>query len=126
VAENRAHSHNVHVKPFQLAEKRNLIGLVALVCLATAAGLWVFSANPVQNQFLAAVSRVGIVLAALWLALPARGEKLALGRAGPILVVAAIFVALSGRRLLYLLPAAIVVGLALAFLRPRSRRRKSR
>lgn len=126
MAESALLSHNVGVKHFQLAEKRNLIGIVALACLATAAGLWIFTVNPVQNQFLAAVSRVGIVLAALWLALPPRGEKLALGRAGPILVAAAILVALSGRRLLYLLPAAIVVGVALAFLRPRSRRRKSR
>jgi hypothetical protein len=114
------------VNPSWLADKRNLIGIVALVCLATAAGLWIFTDNPVQNQFLAAVSRVGVVLAALWLALPPRGEKMAFGRAGPILIAAAIFVALSGRRLLYLLPVALVVGLALAFLRPRSRRRKSR
>jgi hypothetical protein len=117
----------VNVSP--LAAKRNLIGVVALVCVATAVGMWIFTDDPQQNAFLAAVTRVGIVMAALWLALPARGESVVWSKAGPILILGVVLVALFGSRLRYvwyLLPVAIFVALALAFLKPRAKRRKPR
>ncbi|MSR60098.1 MAG: hypothetical protein EXS05_21070 [Planctomycetaceae bacterium] len=105
-----------------LAIKRALVGILSLVCLAVAAGLWVFTEDPEQNAFLAAVSKVGIMLAALWLALPRQGESVAWERLVPVLVGTLIFVALAGRALRYLLPVAFIVGLVLFFLRPRPKR----
>jgi hypothetical protein len=103
-----------------------VVGGIAVVCLAAAVGLWIFAANPEQNPFLAVVSRVGIVMGALWLALPKQGENVAWGKTATLLIPAIILIAVNGRRLLYLLPVAIVVALALAFLRPRVKGRKSR
>jgi hypothetical protein len=108
------------------ASKRFLVGGVALFCLVSAAALWIFTEKPEENAFLAGVTRVGIVMGALWLALPKHGENVAWGKTATLLIPALILVAINGRRLLYLLPIAIVVALALAFLRPRSGRRKSR
>lgn len=103
-----------------------LVGCVALACLATAAAMWIFTERPEQNQFLSAVTRVGIVIGALWLALPKEGENVAWGKAAMLMIPALVLVALHGRRLLYLLPVAIGVALLLAILRPRARRRRSR
>lgn len=118
--------HNTQVTASQWASKRSLVGGIALVCLASAAGLWIFSASPEQNPLLAAVTRVGIVMGALWLALPRSGESIVWGRTALLVLPALVLLALNGRRLLYLLPVAIVVALALAFLRPRPKRRSSR
>lgn len=118
--------HNAPVTASQWASRRILIGVVALVCFGAAVGIWLFTTNPEQNALLAAVTRVGIVMGALWLALPKDGANVAWGKTATLLIPALVLVALNGRRLLYLLPVAIVVALALAFLRPRAKRRKSR
>jgi hypothetical protein len=118
--------HNAQVTASQWASKRSVVGGIALVCLVAAAALWIFADNPEQNPLLAAVTRVGIVMGALWLALPRHGESVAWGKSAILLIPAIILVAVNGRKLLYLLPVAIVVALALAFLRPRSKRRNTR
>lgn len=108
-----------------MAVRRLLVGLIALGCLATAAGLWVFTGDW-KNPATSVTVRLGIMLGALWLALPKQGENLAWEKCLPavIAVIAVLaFVRGSWRVLIYAIPAAIVVGIAAVFLRPRSKRR---
>ncbi|MFN0051632.1 MAG: hypothetical protein ACKV0T_05540 [Planctomycetales bacterium] len=108
----------------QIVAKRLQIGILALLCLGTAVGLWFFSENPEHDGFLAAITRVGLVLGAIWLALPAKGESVVWQKAAPALVGAVVVASLAKRYFLYALPVALVLGLALVFLRPRSKRRR--
>jgi hypothetical protein len=115
-------THNADVNVAPLAAKRNLLGVMALICLASAVCLWVFAADPENNALLSVVTRVGIVLGALWLALPSVGTNWAWRKAGPVLIIAIVLTALAGRRLRYALPVAIVVAVLLVILRPRPKR----
>jgi len=105
-----------------LSAKRNVLGILALVCLVAALALWLFTADPEHNALLSVVTRVGIVLGALWLALPAVGTGWAWQKVGPVLIIAIALTALAGRRLRYVLPVAIVVAILLVFLRPRPKK----
>lgn len=106
-----------------LAAKRFLIGLLALVCLAIVAGLWVFSTDPEHSALLAGVTRIGVVLGALWMALPASGEFPRLSRLSPMLVVGAVLFAIFAQRLRwYVIPLSVAVAIAYAFLKPRVKR----
>ena len=109
-----------------MAVRKLLVGIIALVCLATAAGLWIFTDDAVKNPVTSVTMRLGIMLGALWLALPRQGQHLAWEKGLPIVVAVIVvlaFVRGSWRVLIYAIPAAIVVGIAAAFLRPRSKRR---
>lgn len=101
-----------------------LVGVLAVGCL-TAAGLLRWLA-PDDKYFSAALWRVSLMLSALWLALPKKGEPVTLGRLGPVLITAMLAIVLLGRgarALVTLLPLAIGLGIAALVLRPKSRRR---
>jgi len=115
-------THNADVNVAHLSAKRNLLGIMALACLVTAACLWLFTADPEHNALLSVVTRVGIVLGALWLALPVAGTSWAWQKVGPILIIAIALTALAGRTLRYALPISIVLAVALVILRPRPKR----
>ncbi len=109
-----------------LAVRKLIVGVIALICLGTAAGLWIFADEPGKNPVTSVTMRLGIMLGALWLALPRQGENLAWEKCLPAVVAVIVvlsFVRGSWRILIYAIPAAIVVGIAAAFLRPRSKRR---
>jgi hypothetical protein len=109
-----------------MAVRKLIVGIIALSCLATAAGLWIFTDEPAKNPVASVTTRLGIMLGALWLALPRQGEHVAWDKCLPVVVsviVVLSFVRGSWRVLLYVIPAAIVVGIAAAFLRPRTKRR---
>ena len=101
--------------------RKSTVGAIAIGCLLMAGGIFLFS--PAHEAVLAGFWRVGLMMFALWLALPAKGEKFAAASMLPIIVGAAALIALSGRRLLIVLPFLIVIGIAVALLRPRRRRR---
>lgn len=103
-------------------DKRLMIGLLALGCLVGAAGIWLFTDQPETNQFLSALTRVGIALGAVWLALPKTGESIVWQKIGPAIVVTIAVLALARRMAVYLLPVALVVLLAALFLRPKPKR----
>jgi len=102
-----------------------LVGLISLICLITAAICCVFT--DWKNPVVAVTSRLGLMLGALWLALPSQGDNFAWQKAFPVviavIVVLAFFKRGGGRVLLYVVPLAIVVGIAAAFIRPRPKRR---
>lgn len=109
-----------------LAVRKLIVGIIALGCLAIAAGTWIFDDDPIRNPVASVTMRLGIMLGALWLALPRQGESLAWEKCLPPLVAVIVvlsFIRGSWRVLIYAIPAAIVVGIAATFLRPRSRRR---
>ena len=97
--------------------KRQVVGLLALGMLAAAGSLWL-SAGDDARAWSAALLRIGVVLAALWLALPQlRTVPRWLVRIG--LAAALIVVCLSGKaRVLLLAVAAYVVVLAAGGERP--------
>jgi hypothetical protein len=111
-----------------LAVRKLIVGIVSLGSLATAAGLFFFTADGLENPAMAVAMRLGIMLGALWLVLPAQGESLAWNKVFPIIlaVIAVLAFVRKGKILLYIIPIAIVVGIALAFIRPRSKRRPPR
>lgn len=115
-------THNADVNVAHLSAKRKLLGIMALACLASGVCLWMFTADPEQSALLSVVTRVGIVLGALWLALPTAGTNWAWQKAGPVLIIAIALTALAGRRLRYALPVAIVLAIVLVVLRPRPKR----
>ncbi|MBI5759954.1 MAG: hypothetical protein HZA46_15660 [Planctomycetales bacterium] len=101
-----------------------LVGCLALGCLTTAIG--VHELAPTQEALFAALWRVSLMLSALWLALPKKGEPVTLGRFGPVLIGGVLLIVLiprSARTLFTLLPLAIGLGIAALVLRPKSKRR---
>ncbi|MGQ0634236.1 MAG: hypothetical protein ACT4QC_06485 [Planctomycetaceae bacterium] len=104
--------------------KRTAVGLCALACLGAALGLWVFSERPETNQLLSALSRVGLVTAAVWLAWPREGETIVWERLLPVAAGIVILAAIAPRLLPYALPLAAAVAIVAFFLRPRSRTRR--
>jgi hypothetical protein len=109
-----------------LAVRKLIVGLIALACLVTAAAMWIFTDDPQTNAANAVAMRLGIMLGALWLALPSRGESLAWGKALPavLAVIAVLALVRNWRVLIYAIPIAILVAIAAAFIRPRSKRRR--
>jgi len=107
-----------------LAVRKLIVGIVSLGCLATAAGLFCFAADGMANPVTAVAMRLGVMLGALWLALPSQGESIGWGKAMPVILAVIVVLAFvrNWRFLVYAIPAAIVVGIVLAFLRPRSKR----
>ncbi|MBS0262156.1 MAG: hypothetical protein JSS02_09425 [Planctomycetes bacterium] len=111
-----------------MAIRKLIVGMLSLLCLLIAGGTLWFS--DWTNPLLSVTTRLGLLLGALWLVLPKEGESVSWDKAFPIVI--AIFVVLAflrrggGRLMLYVIPAAIVVGLAAAFLRPKPKRRPPR
>lgn len=98
------------------------MGIIALVCLAGALGTWYFARD--QDAMVAsALLRVGLVMSALWLAMPSSGESVAWSKATPIIAVAIGAAALTRNAAKFVLPALVVGGLAMLILRPRPKRR---
>ena len=101
-----------------------LVGIIGLICLIAFAVCFVF--YPEQTSARSAFLRIGVVMVALFLALPKAGEHVRWERFVPIIVGAVVLIALSKRMILVALPAIVVIGILLAFLRPRTKPRPPR
>lgn len=100
---------------------RTLAGVLALAC--GAAGIVLCALRGIEDQFAAGFIRVGIVLGALWCAMPSRSREAAWARVSPWAVVGAVLAAvLLVRHLRALLPIVIALSIAGYVLRPRKRR----
>ncbi len=109
--------------------RKLIIGILALGSLLTAAGMFLFAPDGMGNPVTAVTMRLGIMLGALWLALPSNGENVGWEKAMPAIlavIVVLAFFARNLRILAFAVPIAIVVGVVAAFIRPRSRRRPPR
>jgi hypothetical protein len=106
-----------------LALKRRLVGLISIGCFVLAGVLWLAGADPRANPVLASLPRIGIVLATLWYALPRDGTNVVWSRAlAPVLIVIGLMAVLR-RAAWWILPASVVVALALVIVRPKKRAR---
>jgi len=117
---------NARMNESPLAVRKLIVGILSLGCLVTAAGVFLFSVEGFSNPVTAVAMRLGLILGAFWLALPSTGESIAWAKAVPIAVVVAVACVRGGRYLLYAIPIAIVVGIAAAFIRPKTNRRPPR
>lgn len=104
-----------------LAGKRLIVGIISIVCLAGSALLWLFGGNPETNPLLGALTRVGIVLGALWLALPRTGENIVWSRALPPVVAIVVAFAVLRRAGWWIVPLALLVAIAIVVIRPKKR-----
>lgn len=101
-----------------------LVGIIGLVCLISSAICYVFFYE--QTSARSAFLRIGIVMTALFLALPKAGETVRWERLVPIIVGSVVLITLTKRMILVALPVIIVVGVLLSILRPRSKPRPPR
>jgi hypothetical protein len=102
--------------------RRHLIGIIALVLLASAVGLWLWVpvSSPNRDTLMGAFNRVGILMALFWVAY----RDLQRIPAWLLAVIPALLVVLAVKPkwFLFLLPMALV----LAFLFPRIKKRLPR
>lgn len=106
----------------QISVNRTLVGLIAVACLLT--GLVVGIADDFTNLWCAAFIRVGLVMGAIWVALPARDREAAWANLSPgKLIAVLVFAVMLASRPRVFLP--ILVGIAILWLvlRPRTSRR---
>ena len=99
--------------------RKLILGVLAIACLVTA--VVVHFCYPDQQAVLSAAIRIGVVLGALWLALPAPGERVRWGRMAPMLAVAVVAIVLTRRMILVLIPGLVIAGILLALLRPKDK-----
>jgi hypothetical protein len=108
-----------------LTINRALIGILASIMLVSAGALWVFAGS--QNMWTGACLKVGIVMAALWLALPTISRRGNLGQAswGAVVGFMALLVILTGKRVDFRIVLPMVIGAAITImiLRPKSKSR---
>ncbi len=103
-----------------LIEKRRRVGMVAGVCLASA--FIVFLIQDLQNAWASALLRIGLVLGALWLALPTRTRPAAWARLSRWKLAGIVVFAVLLPRLKMILPI-LLIGMLIGWvLRPRGRR----
>ena len=100
---------------------RTLTGILAV--LLTTAGLIVWFGVGGQDALAGALIRTGVLLGALWLALPSRTRKAAWANVSPValivMLVAAVAFVARPRLLLFAAPVALVLGVLIVLLRPR-------
>ncbi len=109
--------------PHSVAINRALIGIIAITTLVGAGTCWIFAGS--QNIWTGACLKVGLVMAALWLALPAVSRHGNWGRAslGTVIGFVALVLFLTGKRvdIRIVLPMLIGIAIAVTVLRPKSK-----
>jgi hypothetical protein len=100
---------------------RPLVGVLAVLCVAIAGGVWVV--DPERTAVIGAFGRVGLVLVALWFALPAARGPMGWRIAAPLVVGFAIVIGLAknSRVLVILIPLLLAIGLLATLFRPKPR-----
>ncbi len=112
---------------------RPLVGVIALVCVGASVGLWflgTYSENPspvMGGGAGAAFFRVGLLMAALWLALPPKGQEAAWATVTPGTLVGLILAIFAVIRMRWMaIPLLVGAALIAVFLRPHTRYRPRR
>jgi hypothetical protein len=110
----------------KVAVSRPMVGVLALGCLATAGAIWAIAPDSQETQlWLAGFIRVGLVLSALWIALPTRTREAAWANVsrGTMIGIVLGVIALARLPLRVLLPLAVAVSIIGFTLRPRAKKR---
>lgn len=121
--------HNQGMTTKTIPVNRTVVGLIALGCLGTAIGL-VFTTDwmPDNNSIAllqGGLARVGLLMGAIWLALPGRNQPAAWANVSPRTLVGLLLAVILTTRiqLRVLIPAALVMGVICMILRPRPKKR---
>ena len=115
---------NPDSQPQKIAVNRPLVGVISLACLATSGGLYFLQgSNPDWDIWRGAFMRAGLMMGALWFALPTRNRDAAWANVSlPALFgLIALVVVVPSRPRVYV-PLLAVVAVIGFFLRPRRRR----
>lgn len=97
--------------------RRQRTGAVALICLISALGGFLF-AEP-GSAWVAAAMRIGIVFSALWLCFPTRTRPAAWAVFSPVRLVLIALCAYYFQRIKWFLPALAIFAVLYSILRPR-------
>ena len=109
----------------KIAINRTLVGVLALVCLAAAAGIWRFAPSEDNwKLWQGAFTRVGLLMSAFWIALPSGDREAAWANVTP-LTFAGIILAVAGvaARPKIAVPVLIVLTVIGFLVRPRPKKR---
>ncbi len=101
-----------------------LVGAIGLVCLCASAVCFFWF--PEQTSAQSATLRIGVVMTALFLALPKSGEHVRWERLTPVIVASVIIMALAKKMVLVILPMLLIIGILLTIFRPRDKLRPPR
>lgn len=101
-----------------------LVGVIGLVCLCASAVCFIWF--PDQTSAQSATLRIGVVMTALFLALPKSGEHVRWERLAPIIVGSVVLIALTKRMILIILPMIIIIGILMTLFRPKTKPRPPR
>jgi hypothetical protein len=103
-----------------VAVNRTLAGLLSIAC--GIAGVVLCAMRGLEDPFGAGFIRIGVVLAALWAAMPTRNREAAWARVSPWMVVGVVLAAvLLVKHLRVLLPLALAIAIVGYVLRPRKK-----
>jgi hypothetical protein len=103
-----------------VAVNRHLVGAIALTCLA--AGVTIGVTDSYSNLWCGSFIRVGLVMSAFWLALPARGQEQTWASISPLTLLGVLLgLLVFVRRPQVFLPLLVVLAAIGLFLRPRKR-----
>jgi hypothetical protein len=111
----------------QVPLNRSMVGWIALGCGVIGGVWWIIEGPSGPRLWPAAFLRVGVVMAAFWLAMPSRTREAAWARVnlwsllGGLLAI--IMVARTKFPLKFLIPGLILLSVAILILRPRPKRR---
>ena len=104
---------------------RPLVGILALVCLGAGATIFfIYRGDESSQMWQAGFTRVGLVMVALWLALPSRKRNAAWANVSWTTFIGLILALFAVARFKWaVIPAVLVIAVVGSVLRPREKRR---
>lgn len=109
-------------EPESFGPSRLMIGVVAILCWVLAAVTYFLLNSETPSLLPGAAARVGLLFAALWLAIPPNG-RLGGRTLLPVGIVLLLAIFLRGRMLFYVVPLLAVAAFVAMVIRPKSRHR---
>lgn len=103
----------------ELIQKRRMVGIIAIVSASIGLGAWLTEGS--ASAIAGPAIRIGIVLAALWLALPTRTRPAAWARIRPWHLVSLILFLIFLPRLKAIIPV-LIIGIVIGWLLRRRKR----
>lgn len=101
---------------------RALVGIICVACFAAALGLWLKGVDETGELWFAGFIRVGLLMAAFWLALPTQNRDAAWANVSPATFVGLLLaVILMPRYPRYIIPALVLLVILGFVLRPKRR-----
>lgn len=113
-----------HMSAGRAPVNRSLVGALAAACCGVGAVLWF--GWPDQDAFAAGCLRAGLLLGAVWLALPTKTRPAAWANVSPLFLAAVVLGLLLVRQMRVFIPLLIVIIAATLVLRPRTRPKSKR